>query len=275
MRFAGLFGTVALLATMSSPSSAVVAAIPDFQVGARMGNFEINMLDTSLAGEEQFNLVLDSEKNQVFRSTGARSAADLSGNWDFTWDVTIKPDPYILATVSITNLAGVAMPFHFDFDLPIAAITPSTLIGGSVEVEIEETSHLSMVGSTTDQSISALAAFDGIYQAFIDGAAAGTELLAISPAVPLTCGTSSPGCVASTDSLFTIAGLAAIGTASGSGPAALSSIGIDLDFILSPGDTATITAFFEVTPVPLPAAAWFLAAGCAGFAAVGRRKTQA
>ncbi len=55
------------------------------------------------------------------------------------------------------------------------------------------------------------------------------------------------------------------------GPAALTNIGIRLDFLLTPGDSASFTSNFVVQPVPVPAAAW-LFGGALGLLAWMRRR---
>jgi hypothetical protein len=58
------------------------------------------------------------------------------------------------------------------------------------------------------------------------------------------------------------------------GPSALASIGIDLEFTLTPGDSASFTSIFVVVPVPVPEPGTFslVSLGILGIAAGGRRR---
>lgn len=52
----------------------------------------------------------------------------------------------------------------------------------------------------------------------------------------------------------------------------IDSIGIHLNFTLSPGDTAIFDSSWKVSPVPVPAAIWLLSSGLIGLIGFARRK---
>jgi len=59
------------------------------------------------------------------------------------------------------------------------------------------------------------------------------------------------------------------------GPAALASIGINLEFTLTPGDSASFTSIFVVEPIPEPNTFALVALGLVGLAARrGRRSAR-
>jgi hypothetical protein len=54
----------------------------------------------------------------------------------------------------------------------------------------------------------------------------------------------------------------------------IQSIGIHLNFTLSPGDTAIFNSSWEISPVPVPAAVWLFGSGLIGLIGVAHRKKQ-
>lgn len=164
----------------------------------------------------------------TFTSVGSTSDA----GWDFTWDMTVKPDPFVSATFSLTNTALVPMVFVIGVGLPIAPPqVPTTVHGGSVGLTLTD-ANFNGVATVTDAGIP-------IYQGLIDGLPV-LDLLddPYLLAAPFAGGTA-------TDSDF--AGLPGPFLPSG---AALATIGINHVFLLTPGDKVGFTSFFVVEAVP-------------------------
>jgi MYXO-CTERM domain-containing protein len=176
--------------------------------------------------------------------------------FDLDFDAIADIDPFINNTVAVTNTSGSTNTYTFIVMLPTIAITGGTVMGASIG------------GSVTDANFDGSAtlgsAGEPIFTGLIDGSAApGATLLNdpyASPAVPFAGGTSNI--------LATSFGLPG---PSFPGPDLLGSIGIQLKFTLTPGDTAAITSFFIVEPVPAPAALALL--GLAGLAGSRRRRS--
>lgn len=167
-------------------------------------------------------------------------------NWGFTWDISVDPDPFISAVFSIANHTSVTRNFDLLFTLPVGApFGPAGYKKGSLSAAFE------------DSNLSGGAALNNImWSGRMDGVAV-MSLLGGS----FACG--GAGCN------FTLSPVS-------DGPLPStgvdSSIGLRLAFDLSAGDRATFNTFFEVTPVPLPAALWLLASGVFMLLAFSRKK---
>ena len=231
------FGGVAAICLASPSVAGAVTIGPDVQIEVGVeGNTMIlrpTVNDSVVASittinENQFDL--DGQMN--------------TGDWDLTWDMTVDIDPFVNGVFGLTNNTGVTQTFILNVTLPILPVNPSSLIGGSVG------------GSVTDAN------FDG------------TATVANSGATSLFTGEIDGGGVLSIiGSPFSYSAPFAGGTANIPatsaglpgptipGPAALNTIGISHKFTLTPGDTAALTSFFVVEPVPEPASLGLLACG--------------
>lgn len=169
-----------------------------------------------------------------------------------SWNLFLDEDPVVTATVAVTNLAVTTQQFTLLFTLPILAIPGSTVVGGSFQGGATDTNGNGVTLSAPTGS--------SFYTALIDAVA--VQSLYTAPQ------TFSAGNFLS----LNVPNLA-FGTPipSQAGPAALSTIGIRVDFLLTPGDTATFTGNFVVQPIPVPAAAWLLGSAL-GLFGVMRRK---
>ncbi|MHC4107136.1 MAG: hypothetical protein ACYSTY_03525 [Planctomycetota bacterium] len=155
-------------------------------------------------------------------------AIDSSDFWNFTWNVTVKQDPFVTANTSVTNLSASDQTFFLLMELPIvpplgAPTALSGSVGGSLTSNTADGATISAVGAP-------------IYEALIDGVV--VESLHDPPfsfSTPVGVGATDP--------------LPATGF-SQAGPAANSTIGIELEFTLSPFDAADLTSVFEVVPGP-------------------------
>jgi hypothetical protein len=178
-----------------------------------------------------------------------------NANWDFQWGVTGDPDPVVSSNLTITNNTAVTQTYISTVTLPIApAITPSSLIGGSIS------------GSVTDVNGNgatlATAAPDALYTALIDGVSVHT--LYDNPSSFVVTPPFGSASVPSADFGSPIPSLP--------GPAANSSIAIQLKFTLTPGDSMALTSVFVVNPVPEPVGLGVFGLAAAGH--LGRRRRQ-
>lgn len=247
---------VVTVASLSNAAALVVVA-PDASIEAQMEALTPMVLNAgNLLGPEAF---LDNGDG-TFTSAGTREVRNAQmGMWDFEWEMTVKPDPHIIIFSSVRNLAPIDRTFSLSFLLPLAVpITPASFHGGSIDATVTDTNG--------DASATLAEVGSGIYDGQIDGVST-LSLLSI-PTVPLGCG--GTGCSANAVDFF---GLPAAGTLGASlpGGSALTSIGVNLDFVLSAGDTVTFSGLFEVVPVPVPAAIWLLGGSLVGLVVTRRR----
>jgi len=159
-----------------------------------------------------------------------------------SWNVFVDSDPVISGIVAVTNTGAVTQQFTLLFTLPIApAIPGGTVIGGSIQGGATDNNGNGVTLSTPTGAAFYTARIDGadVQSLYLDpqSFSAGGFLSVNVPSVAF--GTPIP---------------------SQPGPAALANIGIRLDFLLTPGDSASFTSNFVVQPavVPVPAAAWLL-----------------
>jgi hypothetical protein len=239
------FATFAALSLTSLAANAVSVELQVLLNGEQAGVYNAGNLGCQdVAGTPTANCV----------STGAVVVGGSEGLSLDSWNLFLDEDPVVSATVAVTNLSLSTQQYTLLFTLPILAIPGSTVIGGSIQ------------GGATDNNgngvtLSAPTA-SSLYTALIDAVA--VQSLYVAPQ------SFSAGSFLS----LNVPNLA-FGTPipSLAGPAALSTIAIRLDFLLTPGDSATFTGNFVVQPVPVPAAAWLLGSAL-GLFGVLRRKAQ-
>lgn len=157
----------------------------------------------------------------------------IGSNWELEWDMTVDPDPFVSAGFTFTNTDIVTKTFVVSVSLPIAPPIPgATLVGGSIGLTVTDANFdgVGTVSSVTGTPI---------YLGTIDGGA-------VLPLLPDPSSVSVPfagGSAVISDS-FGLPG------PTSPGPAALTSIGIEHTFTLTPGDRASLTSFFVVVPEP-------------------------
>jgi len=166
-------------------------------------------------------------------------------------DLLIDIDPTVSGNITISNIDVVSHRFTLAFSLPITAIPGATLQGGAISGTLTD-------GLGDGATVSAPSG-ESIYTALIDAVA--LHFLLSDP---------------HSDSTFTSGPvtLADFGTPIPSllGGPANASIGIILDFELTPFDTVSFNSEFTVEPVPEPATGALLALGLVALA--GRRSRR-
>jgi PEP-CTERM motif len=173
-----------------------------------------------------------------------------NANWNFAWNVTVDPDPIITSSLVVTNNTALIQTFTSTVALPISPIA-ATLRGGSVGGSVTDVNSNGATLSTVLGS--------ALYTAQVNGIGAHT----LHPhAYIVTVNPSSTANVTAIDFGSPIPSLL-------SGPAT-GTIGIQLHFTLTPGDTAVLSSSFVVDPVPEPAS--LAAIGLAGAALLLRRR---
>ena len=169
------------------------------------------------------------------------------------YNMTLDYDPFISASVDVVNNTLAVQNYTLTFTLPILAIPGSSFIGGSTQGGLTD-ANFDSVGTLSTVGASAL------YYGQIDGVNV-LPLFAAprSMVVPFQGGSTNASASAGLPGP-TIPG-----------PAVLTSIGIQHQFSLTPGDRATFTSFFVVVnAVPEPGSLSLLAIG--GLMLVYRRR---
>lgn len=174
------------------------------------------------------------------------------------WNMSLDTDPVIQNIIAVSNNTLVTQTYVLSVLLPVVPVLPSSVIGGSVQGGI--TSDAS-AGTLSSNGVTG----NAIYTALIDGVSVGTLLPDPSSI--------SSGAFLSTNFLEPPNTLS-FGNPipSAPGPAALASIGINLEFTLTPGDSASFTSIFVVEAVPEPGTAILMGVGLATLGYRSRRQ---
>ncbi len=190
-------------------------------VGMMTKNFDYNLMSTSVV--------------QGAGSAYQFMGTDLANNgtidvWDYSWNTMADADPFIDSTFTIINLTGGTQTFNVSLGLPVSPAFSPGFKTGLLGFDFSDANGDGSASVTLNN-------WDGL----IDGSSA-MSLFAVSiPCSGVNC-TGSVGPV--TDGpLLHAAGVSA-------------SLGNNLSFDLSAGDSITVHTRFELTPVPVPAAVW-------------------
>jgi hypothetical protein len=161
------------------------------------------------------------------------------------WNMSLDVDPTVAGIIAATN-NNVCVEQHFSllFTLPVASLGPDTLSGGSLQGGVTD--------NTGDGATLRTDAGSAFYQALIDGVSAPARTLY-----------ADPSSVGAGSFLSNNVPNATFGTPipSLASPVVATSIGIRLDFWLTPGDSASFTSKFVVIPAPEPGTGALLALG--------------
>ena len=178
--------------------------------------------------------------------TGWRFQGGLENSlWDLSWDCVVNEDPFVDATINVTNNSAVVQTFWVYMPLAInPAIPGGTLMSGSVSAVLSSNTF-------GGASLTNNPGFP-VYEAYIDNAPVATMWNNYSLAA-------APFGSNNDNNTFGVI----------AGPAANNEIALRLRFDLSPGDSASVTGIFEIQPIPAPAGLAVLA--LAGVC-VGRRR---
>ena len=175
--------------------------------------------------------------------------------WEVSWDCVVNQDPFVDATINVTNNSVNTETFWIYMPLSIVPTGPSPLMSGSVAAALSSQSLLTPAQLATN-------GVDPIYQAYANPTfpqdPGAVERTLLNPGYTLN---AAPGNSASDSAAFI----------NEAGPAVIvTDIAILLRFTLTAGDSASVTGIFEVV-VPGPG-------GLAVFALVaalgGRRRRQ-
>lgn len=202
-------------------------------------------------GQVAPTISIDADDEGLFSySEGERNAGPL---WQLnSLDVSGDVDPIANLNFAVTNTATVDVEFNFVVTVPIVPLGPETLFGGTVAVSLTDN-----LNSPAGATLSSNGAGDPIYVGLING----TDRLPLLKA-PFSLSVPFGSDGASEAKSFPLPTL--------DGPAA-TSIGIEISFVLSPGDSASGTSAFvvelDLTPdgvVPEPATMSLLAMAVCG-----------
>ncbi len=153
------------------------------------------------------------------------------------------PDPLITGNLTVENLLLASVDITLVVILPIAPTIPgATIMTGSAALTL-----------TSDVGGGSFSTLDGspVWQGLIDGVSAGAAASLFSDPFAMV----NPGFGSLSDS-------ANFGPVAG--PAALDSIGIEINFSLTQLDQASITSVFHVVAIPGPGVIALLAVGAVG-----------
>ncbi len=219
---------------------------PDLEIQVQMNGSQIWQTNPSGQPETPGN-------TEEFRYVGETERPE----FDLTWDVFADVDPIVQSVIGFTNNGANTALFTVVTQLPISpAITPASLMGGSVGGSVTDANGDGLGGVNT-------IAGSSIFAGMIDGAV-------VSNARLLTHSFTSDPFLFGGDTNNIPASDFGLPGPTEPGPAALNSIGIQLEFELSPGDSVAISSFFQVE-IPSPGSASLLGVS-ALFAARRRRR---
>lgn len=151
-------------------------------------------------------------------------------SWSLTWDCVVNPDPFVDATINVTNNSNATQTFVLFMPLNIIPVGPGSVMDGSVSASLSSQSFI-------NPAMLAAPGGESVYQAYIDG---GLVKTLWDPGYSLV---AAPLASAGDTTNFN----------NQIGPAANLQLALQLKFTLSAGDSASVTGIFNIVPVPGPA----------------------
>ncbi len=228
---------IALMSGISAHAATVTGSIDI--VGVMSDEFNYDLTSPNLSYTEDGKTFTLTRNEQA-----AISGASTMNGWTYDWTITASTNPFIESSFSVTNQTASTQTFDLFFSLPVS----TTFAPGFKSGEL----NFTFTDANGDGSASVvLNSWDGL----IDGVSA---LQLFTASIPCS-GTGCSGGIApvSTGPVLHSAGVN-------------STLGLLLSFDLSAGDTVTMDTRFEVSPVPVPGAAWLFGSGL--IAMLGFRK---
>jgi len=207
---------------------------------AQQATLDIQLLDNGTSIGEWHPAIINTGTNYILNDVTYNPL----GASIRCYNMTIGYDPFISASVDVVNTLTTLQNYTLIFTLPISPITGGSLMGGSTQGGLTDANN-DGVGT-----LSTIGAGTALYYGRIDGAN-------VLPLFPASTAVSVPFAGGSTN----ISASAGLPGPTIGGPSVTTSIGIEHDFSLTPGDRATFTSFFVVQPVPEPACLSLLAIG--------------
>lgn len=170
-----------------------------------------------------------------------------------SWSSSYSNDPFVTNNLNVTNTTGSTQTFMVNVTSPVVPQAAPTQLSGSIGLTL--TNGSSPSGATLGSSSP-----NAVYTALIDGASVQTLFNN-----PFTLSCAAAFCSNSNNTSFGI-------PTPISGGAANTSIGITIQFTLSPGASAGVTSVFNV--VPEPATVALVGVGILALVSLGRRQNR-
>jgi hypothetical protein len=251
--------------TLSSIGAALAAGAFVASANAGVIGSSPVIIVTAGGGEWEWNINGSPNEDGSANYEGSRTEAAGDGTWTLDWNINATDSnvgtarasqtAFLFNNVVLTNNTGMLQTVTITTMIPIVpAILPSTVMGGSASGTLTTNGD---GGSMTN-----VGGASPMYRALIDALAVG----GVADLHNFDSGISVVGFGSNST------GFEDFGTPipSAPGPAVLGSIGITLQFDLTPGDSASWTSNFVVNVVPTPGAGAIL--GMAGIFAIRRRR---
>ena len=177
-------------------------------------------------------------------------------SWGFQWALTANADPFIAGSLTLTNTTASTQTFNVLLSLPVDTLAGVVDEKGELSLRLTDANGDGGARLTLNQ-------WHGLINPF-------PPLLDMPLLIGsvFSCG-GGPGC--QTD-LFPPATATQRHGPADHGGKPVDSIGIHMNFDLSPGDTVLLRTRYELNPVPLPASLLLFLSGAAGLFGVSRRR---
>lgn len=117
--------TAAAFVGFAPVASADTDVIPALSMNWSAGSFSTSFL-------AQDKGIAVNNKNGTFSYFGSMKNQPGTPKWNLGWSMTVNPDPFVIANIVVTNNSAFTQTFTLSVTLPIGAIVPQSLTGGSV-----------------------------------------------------------------------------------------------------------------------------------------------